>query len=70
MTKKQMRKLANEIVELELIHQKSTDEEEKSRAEKRIMEISHKIGGTPEGLEIMMEIDEMVQEKLKNNLLS
>lgn len=70
MTKKQMRKFANEIVELELIHQNSTDEEERKRAEKRIMEISHKIGGTVEGIEIMMEIDEMVQSKLKNNLLN
>lgn len=70
MTKKQKRKLANEIVELELIQQNSIDEEEKNCAKKRIMEISHKLGSSLEGLEIMMEIDEMVQEKLKNNLLN
>ena len=70
MTKKQMRKLANEIVELELIQQNSTSEEERERARKRIMEISHKLGNSLAGLEIMMEIDEMVQEKLKNNLLN
>ena len=60
-----MRKLADEIVELELIHRNSeSSEEEISKAEKRIIQISNLLYAMPRGLEIMEQIDDIVQQKL------
>lgn len=60
-----MRKLADEIVKLELIHRNTeASEEEISRAEKRIIQISNLLYAMPRGLEIMEQIDDIVQQKL------
>lgn len=70
MTKKQMRKLAKEIYECEKIHDsKTSSQEEKSRAEKRIIQISNQIGCLKNGMEIMTILDDMIQElNSKNNI--
>lgn len=67
MTKKQIKKLANELAELELIHQQTSDKEEKSRVEKRIISITNRLISEPNGLTAMLEIDQLIQEKLLNN---
>lgn len=64
MTKKQMKKLAKELAELELIHQTSLDKEEVIRAENRIMNITNQISTEPNALLLMMQIDELVQKEL------
>ncbi len=64
MTKKQMKKLAKELAELELIHQSSLDKEEIMRAEKRIINITNQISTEPNALLLMMQIDELVQKEL------
>lgn len=66
MTRKQIKKFANELAELELIHQTSSDKEEIMRAEERIMSITNRLMTEPNGLVTMMEIDTLVQEKLDN----
>lgn len=65
MTRKQIKKLANELTELELIHQKSSDKEEIMRVEKRIMSITSQLMSDPNALSAMMDIDDLVQQKLK-----
>lgn len=68
MTKKQMRKIAQEVYDLNLIHDSSTSsDEEKSRAEKRIISITKQIMCLPRGLETLGEIDSMVQKIIKVN---
>ena len=65
MTRKQIKKLVNELVQLELIHQDpSSSKKDKLQAEKRIMELSSLCFSESHGLEIMVEIDSQVQEKL------
>lgn len=62
MTRKQMRKYAQEISECNQIHDNvSSSQEEKDRAAKRIMQISRQIMCLKDGLSIMLEIDSMVQ---------
>lgn len=62
MTKKQMRKIAQEVYDLNLIHDnpKSSDAE-RARAEKRIINITKQIMCLPRNLEVLGEIDSMVQ---------
>lgn len=67
MTSKKLKKLANELAELELIHQNSSSEEEKSNAEKRILAITCQIMSGPDAFENMAKVDEMVQNKLLKN---
>ena len=67
MTRKQIKKLANELAELELIHQTSSDKEEIIRVEKRIMSITNQLMADPNALSTMIEIDEIVQNKLNKN---
>lgn len=65
MTKKQIKKLANELAELELIHQSlSSTEEEKIRAEERILAITCQIMREPDAMEVMTKVDDLVQEKI------
>lgn len=67
MTKKQMRKIADEIYFLNLAHDDpATSSDEKSRAEKRIISITKQIMCLPRGVEILSDIDELVQLKIKN----
>lgn len=63
MTRKQMKKLAKEIYNCDLIHEsESSSMEEKSRAEKRIMQITNQIMAMKDGINILLEIDILVQE--------
>lgn len=64
MTKKQIKKLANELAELELIHQTSSDKEELIRVEKRIISITNQLMADRNALSSMMDIDDLVQKKL------
>ena len=66
MNHKQKMKFVNEIVELENIHRnpKSTEEEVR-KAETRIVEITNILAALPDGYNIMMEIDGIIQKKLK-----
>ena len=64
MTKKQMRKIAKELYELELAHQNTNAQV--AKIEQKIMQISTKIFTSPDGMELMAEIDEMVQDMLNN----
>lgn len=68
MTKKQMKKLAKEIVECELIHaDEATSKEEKLRAENRIMQLTNWIMAFPNGVSTMLEIDSMAQQIMDKN---
>lgn len=63
MTRKQMKKLAKEIYDCELIHSsKTSSTEEKSRAEKRIMSLTNQIAALPDGINIMLEVDTFIQQ--------
>lgn len=69
MTKKQIQKLADQIVEQELIHRNpSSTKEEKSQAENRIIQLSGMLACLPNGLELMTEIDYIVQQKLADKI--
>lgn len=66
MTRKQINKLADELAELELIHQNSSNKEEIMRTEKRIMSITNQLITDPKkALQTMAKIDELVQQKIK-----
>lgn len=69
MTRKQMKKLAQEIYNCELIHQnEESSKEEKSRADNRIMQITNQIMALKDGINVMLEIDTIVQDlAAKNN---
>lgn len=63
MTRKQMKKLAKEIYDCELVHSSETSStEEKSRAERRIIQLTNQIAALPDGINIMLEVDIMVQQ--------
>lgn len=63
MTKRECRKIAQEIADLEITIEKSTNPEVKQKAKNKIM----KICGSFTDIEVMMQIDEAVQEILKNS---
>lgn len=68
MTRKQMRKIAKEICEWEMIHRDPlSTKEEIAQAEDRIMQLSNQIMATKNGIYTMLEIDEMVQDLLSKN---
>lgn len=68
MTKKQMRKIAQEVYEQNLIHDNpESSTEEKSRAEKRIISITKQIMCLPRGMEVLGEIDSIIQGIIKSN---
>lgn len=63
MTRKQMRKLAKEIYDCELVHSSETSStEEKSQAERRIMQLTNQIAALPDSINVMLEVDIMVQQ--------
>lgn len=62
MKRKELNKIADQIVENEKIIQYSKDMKQKLQAEASIMELS----GRLECIEDILMIDEIVQEKLKN----
>ena len=62
MTRKQISKLANQIIKLELIHHNpESSAEDKRQAESQIVQLSGMIGKLG-GLPLMEKIDELVQE--------
>lgn len=69
MTKKQMRKTAKEIIALEKIHRNpESSQDEISKAEKRIIQLTNMLSCLPDG-DIIYEIDAIVQEELsKENI--
>ena len=65
MTRKQIRKLADQIFKLELIHRNpSSSKEEKTQAESQIIQLSHMFEQIPGGIEAMFEVDELVQQNV------
>ena len=62
MTRKQIHKLADQILRLELIHRNpDSSKEEKAEAEKQIIQIAGMLGALKGGFAIMTEVDELVQ---------
>lgn len=69
MTKKQKRKIAQEIVQYELIRSNpNSTKDEINEAEKMIFLLTNKIVSVPNGLELMVEIDDLVQELISQNI--
>lgn len=68
MTRKQMKKIAKEIYDCDLIHENaSSSMEEKSRAEKRIIQLTNQIMSMKDGINTMLEIDVLVQDLANKN---
>lgn len=68
MTKKQMRKLAHDIYEQNIIHDDpQSSSEDKARAEKRIISLTQQILTSPRGIEVLEEVDAMIQEIINKN---
>ena len=66
MRKKQIYKLADKIADLEIIlTNPEISQDEKSKAEKEIMRYSGMLAAMPNGLEAMVQIDGIIQKKLK-----
>lgn len=69
MTKKQKRKIAQEIVQYELIRSNpNSTKDEINSAENMIFLLTNKIVSVPNGLELMVEIDDLVQELISENI--
>jgi hypothetical protein len=63
-----MRKIANQLYELEMVHQNpETSLTKKAEVEKEICKISNMLACLPNGMEVMEEIDIMLYEKMKKN---
>lgn len=66
MTRKQMKKFANEIYNCELVHQdKNASKEDKAHAEDRIIQLTKQIMAFPDGINALLEIDALVASKIK-----
>lgn len=66
MTRKQMKKFADEIYKCELIHQdENSSKEEKAHAESRIMQLTKQIMAFPDGINALLEIDVLIASKNK-----
>lgn len=65
MKRKQMRKLATEIAQCEIVRDNpESSKEEKTRSENRIIQISNLVMCLPDGFNVMSEIDIEVQRLL------
>lgn len=64
MTRKQMRKVAQEIATQNKAYEAATTQEERTAAEQRIFSITKQILSLPHGLEVLGEIDALVQKIL------
>ena len=63
MTRKQMKKLAKQLYEQELIHQNpNSSKEEKNKAEDKIMQLTNYVMCLPDGFNIFCEIDIIIQD--------
>lgn len=68
MTRNQMKKFAQEIYECEKIRSdKAVTKEDKLKAEKRIMQLTNLIMALPNGVNIMLEIDTIIQRKFETD---
>lgn len=66
MTRKQMKKFADEIYNCELVHQdENASKEEKAHAEDRIIQLTKQIMAFPDGINALLEIDALVASKIK-----
>ena len=66
MTRKQMKKCADEIYNCELVHQdENASKEDKARAEDRIIQLTKQIMAFPDGINALLEIDALVASKIK-----
>lgn len=66
MTRKQMKKFANEIYNCELVHQnENSSKEDKAHAEDRIIQLTKQIMAFPDGINALLEIDALVVSKIK-----
>lgn len=66
MTRKQMKKFADEIYNCELVHQdKNASKEDKAHAEDRIIQLTKQIMAFPDGINALLEIDALVASKIK-----
>lgn len=67
MTRTQMNKIAESIVAFELVIQDpNAPEEKKNEARSQVSQIAAMLARLPGGLETMMQIDMMVENKLAN----
>ena len=67
MTRKQMKKYAQELTQCELIRSSETaSKDDKIAAENRIMKLTSQIMMFPDGIDALLEIDSMCQSFLKN----
>ena len=65
MTRKQMKKLADEIYNCELVHQnKNASKEDKAHAENRIIQLTNQIMALPDGVNALLEIDALIASKI------
>lgn len=66
MTRKQMKKFADEIYKCELIRQdENSSKEEKAHAEDRIMQLTNQIMALPDGINALLEIDALIASRIK-----
>lgn len=66
MTRKQIKKFANEIYNCELVHQnENASKEDKAHAEDRIIQLTKQIMAFPDGINALLEIDALVVSKIK-----
>ena len=65
MTRKQMKKLADEIYNCELVHQnENASKEDKAYAENRIIQLTNQIMALPDGVNALLEIDALIASKI------
>lgn len=64
MTRKQIKKYAAQILALEKIHQdKNSSDKQKYDAEQKIMQLTNMINSLPQGINILLEIDDIIQNQ-------
>lgn len=65
MTRKQMKKFADEIYNCELVHQnENSSKEDKAHAENRIIQLTNQIMALPDGVNALLEIDALIASKI------
>ena len=65
MTQKQKRKLAKKIIELEAVRNNENSSAAAIQdAEKQIMQITRMITSNKDGIQLLMEIDELIQQQI------
>lgn len=65
MTRKQMKKFADEIYNCELVHQnENSSKEDKAHAENRIIQLTNQIMTLPDGVNALLEIDALIASKI------